>query len=101
MVLSRNIRETLRPVFSCKNLISHKEKSTRLAKLKRNPPPHCIAQKGSAFGAEGASASMADRAVRAARFCFYLFRFLARARLARFFTSSSLNIVPLHCFAPQ
>jgi hypothetical protein len=33
MVLSRNICETLWPVFSCKNLICHIEKSTR--KLKK------------------------------------------------------------------
>jgi hypothetical protein len=74
VVLSRNIRETLWPVFSCKNLISHIEKSTQqngsAAKLRRNPQPHCIAHGRVLFGAEGASASMADRAVRVAGFIF-------------------------------
>jgi hypothetical protein len=36
MVLSRNICETLWPVFSCKNLVCHKQKSTR--KSKTNQP---------------------------------------------------------------
>jgi hypothetical protein len=79
MVLSRNIRETLWPVFSCKNLICHKEKSTKkinkrrtgaAAQIPRNTQSHTPLyrpQPSPAFGAEGASASMADRAVRAAR----------------------------------
>jgi hypothetical protein len=51
--------------------------------------------------AAGASASMADRAVRAARSHLLPFFALARAFLACRFTSSSLNIVPRHFFAPQ
>jgi hypothetical protein len=80
VVLSRNICEALWPVFSCKNLICHIKNQPE--KLKKNQParqrmttscsqprnPYCIAHRQALpLGAEGASASMADRAVRAAR----------------------------------
>jgi hypothetical protein len=76
MILSRNIRETLWPVFSCKNLICHIERLTKKRKLgqpinsscSRTRSLYCIARRqATLLGAEGASASMADRAVRAAR----------------------------------
>jgi hypothetical protein len=36
MVLPRNIRETLRPVFSCKNLISHRKNQPNKTATQRN-----------------------------------------------------------------
>jgi hypothetical protein len=76
MVLPRNICETLWPVFSCKNLICHIKNQQKKeitaqpidtsCKPTRNPIVSPTRQ-ASPFGAEGASASMADRAVRAAR----------------------------------